>query len=546
MGKAHSASGRAAAIRRILAGRSARFARDESGALIIFGLYLFIALMLIGGISVDMMRYEATRARVQSTLDRAILAAASLGQTAKPEDVVNDYFAKAGLLDYLTSITVSVDALNAKSVTATAEMELPTMFMRLVGVDSLTAPAAGTAEDRIDNVEISLVLDVSGSMSETVTGSKPSITKIKALQTAAKGFVDTMFDTIQGPDAPPGKLAISVVPYNQQVVIGPQLSPYYNLTNEHSYTSCVDFKGSDFNTPELSTTASLQRAGYMDVRYTASKLTFTECFLEDEKRNILAFSNNRATLKTKIEKFEANGATSSEIGAKWGFALLDPSAQTVVNQMIAGNKIGSELDKRPYDYDDPVSMKIMVLMTDGDNTEHYQLNSGYRSGQSGLNKVTYKSGTKTLTKYYFYSAAKGTKPYYDYSTSTWVALSSLEATPVPMSYPEVWSTMSVSYFANTYVKPAMGSTTASNLITNAKTMIESEKDDRIKNVCAAAKEKGVIVFSIAFQAPPLGKAVMKSCASTLGHYYEVGSNGLNIAEAFDSIATHIRQLRLTQ
>ena len=73
------------------------FVRDERGSFIIFGIAVFMLMCLAGGIAVDTMRYETHRVHVQGTLDRAVLAAASLDQDLDPEEVVLDYFTKAGL-----------------------------------------------------------------------------------------------------------------------------------------------------------------------------------------------------------------------------------------------------------------------------------------------------------------------------------------------------------------------------------------------------------------------------------------------------------------
>ncbi len=49
------------------------FGRDENGSLIVFTLILFVLMAMMGGIAVDLMRYEATRVQLQQTLDRATL-----------------------------------------------------------------------------------------------------------------------------------------------------------------------------------------------------------------------------------------------------------------------------------------------------------------------------------------------------------------------------------------------------------------------------------------------------------------------------------------
>ncbi len=112
------------------------------------------------------------------------MAAASLDQTLDAEDVVADYFAKAGLSDKLKSVSVD-EGVNYRTVTADAKAVSQNFFMSMVGIDSIDAPAASIAEQRITNVEIALALDISGSMYVT-----PS--RIANLKVAAKDFVDTV------------------------------------------------------------------------------------------------------------------------------------------------------------------------------------------------------------------------------------------------------------------------------------------------------------------------------------------------------------------
>ena len=81
---------------RALTGLMARFRREERGSILIFSLFLLIMMLMIAGMSVDLMRSETQRARLQRTLDRAVLAGASLEQTLDSEAVVRDYFEKAG------------------------------------------------------------------------------------------------------------------------------------------------------------------------------------------------------------------------------------------------------------------------------------------------------------------------------------------------------------------------------------------------------------------------------------------------------------------
>jgi len=115
-----------------------RFARDEDGAMVIFGLYIFVLMLLAGGMAIDFMRHEHERSQVQYTLDRSILAAAALQQPLKPEDVVSDYFEKSGLKDYNLKVTPD-SGLNYRTVRATAHTDVDSFFINMLGLPVMHA-----------------------------------------------------------------------------------------------------------------------------------------------------------------------------------------------------------------------------------------------------------------------------------------------------------------------------------------------------------------------------------------------------------------------
>ena len=92
-------------------GRAAAFLRDDGGSLSVLTIGILPAMLVAGGMAVDYMHMAASRVRMQATLDRAVVAAAALTQTRDPEEVVRDYFGKAGLGDELASVQVE-EALN--------------------------------------------------------------------------------------------------------------------------------------------------------------------------------------------------------------------------------------------------------------------------------------------------------------------------------------------------------------------------------------------------------------------------------------------------
>lgn len=189
--------------------------KDDDGTVTIFSLFMVLLIMITTGAAVDLMRQESTRVALQSAMDRAVIAAADLDQAQDPSLVVEDYLHKVGLSHALSDVSVA-NALNARTVSAEGSVELDTLFMRMSGWDRLSAPALSIADERIANVEISLVLDISGSMrfNERMEKMKPAaqdfVTKVMSEESSGvttlnlvpfAGHVnpgDTLFDFFRG------------------------------------------------------------------------------------------------------------------------------------------------------------------------------------------------------------------------------------------------------------------------------------------------------------------------------------------------------------
>lgn len=539
-----------------------RFRREEDGSLIIFGLFAFVMMLLLAGISLDLMRFEERRTVLQNTIDRASLAAADLDQTLDPKDVVRDYFQKAGLTPPAPEhiIVTEGNLGDYRKVEIKVSEDMPTWFMALVGVKTLSTPAASTAEESVGQIEISLVLDISGSMN--------SNSRLINLKPAAKSFVDQIFDSAED-----GKVSISIIPYSSQSAMSPTLAGYFNMTNEHTDSNCIEFNDADFDTTAMSFGTGpgdrvYQRNGHFDPYNKASPLGLPHC-LTDPKQAIQPFSGDRTQLKSFIDNLWANGNTSIDIGTKWGAALLDPSLQPVVDSMIAGGKVPAAFSDRPYAYNDTDALKILVLMTDGENTTEYRLrnnttsNPYYDEGQSLLVRNPWyrtngsSSDDWSRNQYSLWDASKG--KYYNFAQSAWRTQAwgdksgdtgwTGSPSSIPMTWPDVWHDMSIYYFADELIYRAYGSSTLRNQwrpasVSNPKATTYIDyvaKDARTRDICTALKANGVRVYTIAFEAPLRGQKLLSDCQNA--GYYAV--EGLDINEAFDGIVNSINKLRLT-
>lgn len=553
--------------------RLTRFSRDESGSLLVWGMITLTMVLLLVGVSLDVSRFETTRTRAQSTLDRAVLAAADLSETRDAQTVVDDYFDKAGLSNLQpTAQSEGGDYNEWKRVTGSLDLDVDTWFMKAVGVNQLQSIPAAAAEEAIGTVEISLVLDVSGSMVSSSNKIYDSTTKtyktrLEMLRPAAQEFVQTMFTNVSGAGTEEGKLLISVVPYAEQVNIGNDLATYLNVSTEHTKAACVDFTESDFSTVAISDSTSLPRTAYADVRpsnYHPSSTTspyLRECWGYDTTPTsaVLAFSDDEDALTTMIGDLTAEGDTAIDIGAKWGLALLDPAMRDVVSERIDDGKVSTAMADHPLDYNDTDLLKIMVLMTDGENTNTYRLKDPYRSGSSPIVKQDgyyyyYKSNRSSTSKFMCASTSgckvtttttdskgKTTTTTTSVNFGSWTALSSSYTT---LTWPAVWEIWNVDSFSTKIYAKAESAGSSTLFDAAVEHTGNTAKDSRLSEVCQLARDNGVLVFAIAFNAGTNGQTALQDCVTADAYYYD--AVGTDIEDAFAGIANSINMLRLTQ
>ncbi len=547
------------------------FSRREDGAVAYFSLVLFLIMFLIGGMAVDLMRFEHTRVTLQQTMDRSVLAGASLQQTLSPTAVVSDYFAKAGLSEYLDASSVVItQTMNSRNVRANASAISYNIFMDMLGVTQLVAPARAAAEQRRTNVEIVLVLDISGSM----TGASGGTTKIAALKTAAKSFIDTVLanDT-------ENRVSIAIVPYNAQVNMSASLRGKYNATFNHGVANinCLEVPASTYSSLNLSRTMAMPMYSHADNSSSTTRNTNFQAVTNNgiasqqcdpvPSAHIMLPSNNIPALKAKIDGLVAEGNTSIMLGMRWGVALLDPGARPMFNEFIGSGEISSSFTGRPFDYTDPDKMKVVVLMTDGEHVAHNIIRDPFKIGTSPIWRST-GDGNFSIQHVTGRPTAAGTNqffvPHLCTSTSCRDGSNTAEAWratawnsgsgTTQQTWEQVWSRVRTQWVAWQLYARALGTSTATRdtqYATAINNMVGSYGSAGTMNTmlaqsCTLAKGQGIVVYGIAFEAPTNGQTQISNCSSlpTSNHYFN--ATGLNISAVFQTIASNISQLRLTQ
>ena len=529
------------------------FYRDESGALMVFGLVLLTLMLVMGGIGLDLMRYETTRVTLQNTLDRSTLAAAAMTNAMDPEQVVRDYFLKAGLSDQLASVQVDSTSANRR-VQSVGVADAKPFFMHMIGVDEFKAKARATAQQSMTKVEIVLVLDVSGSMSGQ---------KIADLRSSAVEFVDTMLA-----NDPDDNVSISIVPYNAQVNIGPQLRDAFDTITQKAgviNVNCVEVPPAAFASSGMPANIDLPMMAYADINNGTSLSNsavspldirfalpnYSSAFCKPSTVNIVRLpSNDATTLKAQINALQAGGNTSIMMGMKWGLTMIDPSMRPKYAEFIAGGQMSDQMAARPFDYVNGGAMKVIVLMTDGEHVAHNRVNDAYKTGASPI----WRSAGDGLYSIQHPDRA-GADKFYVPHLNTWQAAAwNSGAGTVQQTWQQVWSNLKLSYVAWQFYGRALGTdgSTRTAAYNSAVSAMRStfasvpEMDNMLQQSCTLAKAAGVIVYGIAFEAPANGQQQISNCASTQTAHYFNAVNGDAMRAAFRTISSNLSQLKLTQ
>lgn len=176
----------------------------------------FVPVVLGAGTGVDLARAMVVRTRLAEALDAAGLAVgASRGLSqAQMEVLAQNYFnANYNVSDgFGTPGPVSVE-IGTNTVTLTDNVPMPTVLMRVAGLNTVNVGYTSQVTWGRTKLWVSLVLDNTGSMTQTDAN---GISKISALKTAAT----QLLSTLQGVAQNNNDIMISIVPFSTGVNIG--------------------------------------------------------------------------------------------------------------------------------------------------------------------------------------------------------------------------------------------------------------------------------------------------------------------------------------
>lgn len=340
-----------------------RFIRDARGNYAIIFALSVIPILIAVGAAIDISRAYVVKQRMTKALDAAGLAVAGMTglTTAQIQTTAQNFFnanypaTKIGVPGTLTVTSTT------SKVTLSASASMPTAIMGIIGINSMSIAASSEITKLGKKLEVALVFDNTGSMSQS--------SKLSSLQTAAKSFLTVL----QNSSSTPGDVKVSIVPFTTDVNVGSSNSaatwlkwswtyPTYTCTKTWSGTTCV----SGTATKTVSKTGwkgcVTDRDQSNDVSVTTPSTSDSTTLYPADNTNtynnscslqsLMPLSYDWTALTSKVNAMTAGGSTNTTIGLVWGW-----------NMLTQGMPLSTAAAADPKKLN-----KVLVFLTDGDNT----------------------------------------------------------------------------------------------------------------------------------------------------------------------------------
>jgi len=315
------------------------FAGNVSGSVAIIFVLVLSVLIACLGIAIDVARARGASAQVMESLDEAALSATEgMVDNDLPVAAVNSNVANflGGTLGNprlqgasYSGLKVQADPTSG-SVSIDVDVNVPTTFLRLFNKEAFTFHRFTKTAYRVNNVELAMVLDTTGSMGQN--------NKINELKAAAAQAIDILL--------PPSKSTanrIALAPFDASV----NVAPFDSIASAGASTNgcVVERQG-----PDAYTDASPLPANPVST-------AVADC----PAQTIIPLTKNGSMLKATINTYAPGSSTAGHIGLAWGWYLISPNWTAIFPKQSA-----------PKPYANSNVVKAVLLMTDGAfNTSYF-------------------------------------------------------------------------------------------------------------------------------------------------------------------------------
>ena len=320
------------------------------------------------GVAIDSARGYTAKSKLQGAVDAAALAGAKAH--VQNEDNIsaearmffdanydND-FMDGRITDFDAGVDEDTDNMVVQAVAT-----IPTTFMQIFGMDEMVINSEARVAAKHTNLELAVVVDVTGSMNWIDTSGD---VKIESLRSAGA----TLLTTIYGEQTSLPGVYLSLVPYRAAVNVGPTRTSWLRDYDEEdfdpfSWRGCVLAR----DAPKDQDDRPPNGVGNKFPPYhwpTDEWKWWMDYVLGPYDPNIVCpvnevipLTDQRATIADGIEALVARsgGGTQTSMGLVWGWRTVSPR--------WSGYWGAPTPTDMPLDYDEPDLIKAIVFMTDG-------------------------------------------------------------------------------------------------------------------------------------------------------------------------------------
>ena len=361
------------ALRDTLSSYARRLMTAEGGNLTVVAALALVGVALASGASLDYGNMVAARTQFAAAVGGAALQAGSSSITDVKKLTELARKSVAGNYSERDNGDITDFKLTYKDnqIDIDAAIAFRTSFMGIAGVNEIRIPVSAQVVRAGTNVEVALVLDVTGSMV-----GQP----LQALQDAANDFVKTV---VRDTQTPSNYQKVALVPYASGVNLGTYANAVRGTLTSGTCTTpgCATYKfknANRYNMTFSATSCVSERTGsnaYTDTTATGSPvgINYTSPNNPCPDVALIPLTANKKTLTDAIDSLKAKGSTAGQIGIAWGWYTLSKNFGIWTGESV------------PAPYNTDKLKKIAVIMTDGAfNTAHCNgvvaQNSGNGSG----------------------------------------------------------------------------------------------------------------------------------------------------------------------
>ncbi len=342
----------------------ARLFANEDGNITALTGFVGTAVFICAGAAVDYRQALATKSVLQTAADSAVLGALKAKglndeQRAQRAQVI---FAANTQNDAVARSTTPTITVSGGGASVTAEVNFPTSVLKVIGFQSIPVKAVSAGLGKGKKIEMAMMTDITGSMSETRNGQS----KMEGLKLAAKDMLDIVL-----PGVPSDDFRVALIPFANYVNAGSRaeavtgLNPTRNNggSTEYLITCVTERTGSQAYTDAtpgpsawIGSTAPGNSSNNYDANGGCDRSGGGSGFMPE----VMPLTSDKAALMAQIDAFTPAGSTAGHLGTAWAWYALSPSWNSIWN-----------LSTPPAAYSNQEYMKVAVLMTDGEYNTQY-------------------------------------------------------------------------------------------------------------------------------------------------------------------------------